>query len=97
MYNFLCNPHKGACYIINVEEKLNSKHNDTFNKHITDSLNKFVNVYKSLDETKMSIAKKHLILVVQMHHKNQTFQLWPHELNAQVKERAEDLNSNYSA
>ena len=75
-----------TCNIINVEDKLNSKHNDFFNKHIIDSLNKFVNVYKSLDETKMSIAKNHLILVVQMYHKNQTFQLWPHELNAQVKE-----------
>jgi hypothetical protein len=51
---------KKACNLPNVESTLNSKHNDTSNKHIADSLNVFVNVYKSLEDTTMSIAEKHL-------------------------------------
>ena len=54
-------------------------------------MKKIVNVYKSLEETKMSIAEKHLALVAQMHSDNQTFQLRLHELDAKTKERAENL------
>lgn len=74
-----------------MEGKLNSKRNDTPSKHIADSLNRFVDVYKSLEETKMSIAEKHLALATQMHSDNQTFQLRLHELDAKAKERAENL------
>ena len=42
----------------NVEGKLNSKRNNTPSKHIANSLNKFVNNFKSLEKTKMSLAKK---------------------------------------
>jgi hypothetical protein len=80
-----------ACNLPNVEGKLNSKRNNTPSKPIADSLNRFVDVYKSLEETKMSIAEKHLALAAQMHSDNQAFQLRLHELDAKAKERAEDL------
>ena len=56
-----------------MEGKLNSKRNDTPSKPIADSLNKFVDVYKSLEETKVSVAEKHLALATQMHLDNQAF------------------------
>jgi hypothetical protein len=74
-----------------VEGKLNSKHNDNPSKFIANSLNRFIDVYKSLEETKMSIAKKHLALGAQMHSNNQTFQLQLHQLDVKAKERAENL------
>ena len=80
-----------ACNLPNVEGKLNFKRNDTPNKPIADSLNKFVSVYKSLEETKISIAEKYLILAAQMHLDNQVFKLRLHELDAKAKERAENL------
>ena len=38
-----------ACNLPNVEGKLNSKRNDTPNKPIADFLNRFLDVYKSLE------------------------------------------------
>lgn len=63
-----------TCNLPNVEGKLNSKCNDTPSLSNVDSLNKFIDVYKSIVENKISIAKKYLALVVQMHSDNQTFQ-----------------------
>ena len=80
-----------ACNLPNVEGKLNSKRHEIQSKPIADSLNRFVDVYKSLEETKMSIAEKHLALAAQMHSDNQVFQLRLHELDAAAKERAENL------
>ena len=48
---------------------MNFNCNDTPNKPTTNSFNRFVNVYKSLEDTKMLIAEKHLALAVQMHYK----------------------------
>jgi hypothetical protein len=74
-----------------MEGKLNSQCNHTPSKPIADFLKRFIDVYKSLEETKMSIAEKHLALVAQMHSNNQAFQLWLHELDAKAKERAVNL------
>jgi hypothetical protein len=68
--------HQQACNLQNVEGKLNFKHNDIPRKPIVDSLNKFVDVYKSLKETKMSIAEEYLTLVVQMHSDNISNKIW---------------------
>lgn len=70
-------PQKITCKLPNVEGKLNFNCNDTSNKPITNFLNRFVNVYKSLEDTKMLIAEKHLALAVQMYYKNKTFQRSP--------------------
>jgi hypothetical protein len=80
-----------ASNLPNVEGKLNSQYNDTPSKNIADSLNRFGYIYKSLKETKMSIAKEHLALATQIHSNNQTLQLRLHELDAKAKKRAENL------
>jgi len=59
-----------------VKDKLNSKCNDIPSKPIVDSLNKFVDVYKSLKETKISIAEEQLTLAVQMHSDNIPNKIW---------------------
>ena len=84
-------PQKTTCKLSNVKGKLNFKHNDTLSQLITNSLNIFVDVYKSLENTKMVITKKYFPIAVQMHYKKQTFQPWLHELDTQAKGRAKDL------
>lgn len=69
---------KRVCKLINVKDKSNFKCNDILNKSIGIFLNKFVDVYKSLEETKMLMTEKHLALVAEMHTNNQTVQLWLH-------------------
>lgn len=59
-----------ACKLPNVKGKLNSKRNDTLSKHIACFWNKFVNVYESLEETALLIAKKHLALATQLYCEN---------------------------
>ena len=56
-----------------MKETLNSKCNDNPSKPFTIFLNRIANVYESLEEIKMLIAKKHLALVAQMHTENQSF------------------------
>ena len=55
--------HKTTCKLPNVEGKLKFSRNNTLNKPIANLLNKFVDVYKWLEDTKMLIAEKHLALV----------------------------------
>lgn len=61
-----------AYKLSNMEGKLNSKCNDTSSKPIANSLSIFLDFYKSLEETKMLITKKNLVLAVLMHYENQT-------------------------
>ena len=55
--------HKTTCKLHDVEGILKFSSNNIHSKPIANLLNRFVDIYKWLEDTKMLIAEKHLTLV----------------------------------